>query len=108
MHQFQYVSREATLLLCGAVVCLAAIFMVVMLQKRKAKKCANILGLVENGRPVPPEIEPGSQEHLEVPGAPYGCRYCGRCDLQEPYCPNGCGHSWIVDLNQYRRNDAKA
>ena len=46
-------------------------------------------------------VEAGSQENIFIPGALYGCRWCGR-DLEEPDCPNGCGHAWIVRFHAQR------
>lgn len=61
------------------------------------------LGLIDpSGHITVTGVEAGSEEHIRIEDAPYGCRWCGR-DLKEPYCPNGCGHTWVVDLNYYRK-----
>ncbi len=70
------------------------------------------LGLFHyDGRPITDDNEldvpAGSKEHIRIPDAPYGCRWCGR-DLLEPWCPHGCGHTNIVDLRPGRELAAKA
>jgi hypothetical protein len=66
------------------------------------------LGLIgPDRRPMPAVVEAGSQEHIRIENAPYGCRFCGR-DLDEAYCPNGCGHTWIVDFSIYGAKALKA
>ncbi len=70
------------------------------------------LGLIDElHRPITDDNEQnvpaGSKEHIRIPGAPYGCRWCGR-DLLEPWCPHGCGSQWVYDLAPGRELAAQA
>lgn len=54
------------------------------------------LGLIDERGYTRMDVKAGDMEHVRIPGAPYGCRWCGQ-DLLEPSCPQGCGHTWVYE-----------